>query len=257
MILPSLDWVYLKILIRFKLGNDWFNFKQFTIRQEGAAMKVGTDSIILGSWVNVKNASKILDIGTGTGILAIMMAQRSEAEIIAVESNKNAFLEAVFNVKSSPWNNRIRLVESSFQNFAKIELCVKSKYDLVISNPPYFNKSIQARTLDRTIARHTITLSSNDLLEGVLKLLKAKGRFCLILPVTEGKQFIKDAEERGLHCIRILHLRTTKSQSVKRLVMEFSPEIRKIEKQELTIRKEDQDYTFEYKNLTKEFYQFL
>ncbi len=145
-------------------------------------MKVGTDSIILGSWVNIKNAGKFLDIGTGTGILALMMAQRSEAEIIAIESNKSAFLEAVNNVKSSPWNNRIRLVESSFQDFAKAEIYAKTEYDLVISNPPYFNKSIQARTLDRTIARHTINLTSNDLLEGVLKLLNAKGRFCLILP---------------------------------------------------------------------------
>lgn len=239
------------------MGNNWFNFKQFTIRQEGAAMKVGTDSIILGSWVNIKNAGKFLDIGTGTGILALMMAQRSEAEIIAIESNKSAFLEAVNNVKSSPWNNRIRLVESSFQDFAKAEVYAKTEYDLVISNPPYFTKSIQARTLDRTIARHTINLTSNDLLEGVLKLLNAKGRFCLILPYIEGKQFIKDAEERGLHCIRILHLRTTQNQAVKRLVMEFSPEFRKLKKQELTILDADQNYTIEYKNLTKEFYQFL
>lgn len=127
----------------------------------------------------------------------------------------------------------------------------------MISNPPYFNKSIQARTLDRTIARHTIYLTSNDLLEGVLKLLNAKGRFCLILPDIEGNQFIKDAEERGLHCIRILHLRTTQNQAVKRLVMEFSPEFRKLKKQELTILDPDQNYTIEYKNLTKEFYQFL
>lgn len=257
MISPCLDWVYLKISIQFKLGNNWFNFKKFSIRQEGAAMKVGTDSIIIGSWVNINDAGKILDIGTGTGILALMMAQRSEAEITAVESNRNAFLEAVNNVKSSLWSNRIRLVESSFQDFAKVYGNVKPGYDLVISNPPYFNKSIQAKTLDRTIARHTITLTSNELLEGVAKVLKPNGRFCLILPEIEGKQFIEDAEKGRLHCIRILHLRTTQNQSVKRLVMEFSPEKQRLEKQDLTIWNKDQDYTVEYKNLTKEFYQFL
>ena len=111
-------------------------------------MKVGTDSIILGSWVNIKNAGKFLDIGTGTGILALMMAQRSEAEIIAIESNKNAFLEAVSNVKSSPWNNRIRLVESSFQDFAKAEVYAKTEYDLVISNPPTVPSIAAALCLD-------------------------------------------------------------------------------------------------------------
>lgn len=236
------------------MGNNWFNFKQFGIRQEYSGMKVGTDSILLGAWVNTQNVRKLLDIGTGTGILALMMGQRSKAIIDAVEINKNACLEASNNIKSSPWEERIRIIESSFKDFYQAKKVTKSQYDLIILNPPYYSDSIPARTSERTQARHNSTLTTSELLKGVEVLLKPVGRLCLILPYTEGTKFVGEAKKAGLFLERLLQVKSNPNKPVHRLVMEFGRLPGKPEELELTIRNEDQGYTNEYVNLTKDFY---
>jgi tRNA1Val (adenine37-N6)-methyltransferase len=120
--------------------NNYFKFKQFTVIQEFAAMKVGVDSVILGAWADIDEADSILDIGTGTGLLTLMMAQRSDAKITAIEIDDIAYREALYNVESSPWSNKIRVIHSSFQDFA--EKCT-SEFDHIVSNPPYFENSSQ------------------------------------------------------------------------------------------------------------------
>ena len=237
------------------MGNSWFRFKQFTIQQKESAMKVGTDSLVLGAWLSIQEADKILDVGTGTGILAIMMAQRSGALIDAVESNKSACLEAVENVKSSPWHDRIRVIESSFQDFWNVQKMVGFRYDLIISNPPYYSNSLPAKTSDRTLARHTNTLTISELLKGVNELLKPHGRLGLVMPYPEGKQFIAVVKEEGFYCNRLLQLRSRPGRPVKRLLMELSRKEMELEIQDLVISESGQNkYTNEYINVTKDFY---
>ena len=237
------------------MGNSWFRFKQFTIQQKESVMKVGTDSLVLGAWLSIQKADKILDVGTGTGILALMLAQRSVALIDAVESNKSACLEAVENVKSSPWPDRIRVIKSSFQDFWNVQKMAGFRYDLIISNPPYYSNSLPAKTLDRTLARHTNTLTISELLKGVNELLKPNGRFGLVMPYSEGKQFIAVAKEEGFYCNRLLQLRSRPGRPVKRLLMELSRQEMDLEIQDLEISDSGQNqYSKDYIEIIKDFY---
>lgn len=237
------------------MGNSWFRFKQFTIQQKESAMKVGTDSVVLGAWISIQKANTILDVGTGTGILALMLAQRSSALIDAVESNKSACLEAVKNVKSSPWHDRIRVIESSFQDFWNVKKMAGLEYDLIISNPPYYSNSLPAKTFERTLARHSNTLTVSELLKGVNVLLKPHGRLGLVMPYPDGKQFIAVAKERGFYCNRLLKLRSRQGRPVKRLLMELSRQEMELETQYLVISESGQNqYTKDYIEMTKDFY---
>ncbi|MDR1055587.1 MAG: methyltransferase [Prevotellaceae bacterium] len=235
------------------MSNSYFKFKQFTIHQDSTAMKVGTDGVLLGTWVTIGNAERILDIGTGTGLLALMLAQRNtQAVIDAMEIDALACRQAQLNVRNSPWPERINMLCSSFQKFSKE---YHQRYDLIVSNPPYFNNSLKSPVIQRNIARHSDSLSYIDLITGVKKLLKDSGRLAVVLPVDEGGVFIRQSIENGLYCCRRLNVKPNANKPVKRVLLEFANQTQSCSEQTLCIETgEHHNYTPEYKALTKDFY---
>lgn len=230
--------------------NNYFKFKQFIVLQEYSAMKVGVDSVLLGAWASVGDAASILDIGTGTGLLALMMAQRSEAEITAIEIDELAHSEATGNIAKSPWPDKIRVLHTSFQVFS--ETC-KTKFDHIITNPPYFENSTHPDNKRRKNARHNDELPFADLINGCLQLLSEKGKLSVILPVNMAQGFIRLAFDKGLHMNRTLWVRHRPEKPFHRQLMEFSKNESPIEEVSLVIE-DHNGYTEEYKNLTREFY---
>lgn len=233
------------------MSESTFRFKYFTIHQDKCAMKVGTDSVLLGSWVTPGSAERILDIGTGTGILAIMMAQKSTAEIDAIDIDEGAFLQARENALISPWFNRIYPYNKSFQTFAEN---TTNRYDLIVTNPPYFHEATKPNEEARIQARHSDQLPFKDLIDGVKKVLMPHGRFCIILPHKEGMEFIDMAHRKGLFCHRILRVKTKADKPEKRVLMEFNFHFGILQDDVIIIREEDMSYTEEYINLTSDYY---
>ncbi|HOP04611.1 MAG TPA: methyltransferase [Tenuifilaceae bacterium] len=233
------------------MANNFFRFKQFTVRQENAAMKVGTDGVLLGAWADTTDANTILDIGTGTGLIAIMLAQRSQAKIDAVEIDTPSFYQAKDNIAKCPWSNRISLFNISFQDFSKQH---RGTYDLIVSNPPYFIKSLKSTETSRNSARHNEELPQDDLVEGVNQLLTNEGTFSAIFPYIEGNIFVAKAAAKGLFCSKRVNVTGKQGTGVKRLLLEFSKRKFPYEESELTIRNVDDGFTPEYKLLTKDFY---
>jgi tRNA1Val (adenine37-N6)-methyltransferase len=229
-----------------------FQFKQFSIEQENCAMKVGTDGVLLGAWTNVENnVSHVLDIGTGTGLLALMLAQRTNKAIIdAIEIDENSYNQATSNVNRSTWATRITVIHEPLQTYDP-----QKKYDLIVSNPPYFSHSLKNPNLSRKIARHTDTLSPNELIEHTLRLLSRNGRLCVIYPTTEGLLFRKEAESKQLYCSRMTTVFPNIGAHAKRLLMEFSLMPSAYREDEIVIEnKARHDYSTEYIMLTKDFY---
>ncbi len=238
------------------MSQDTFVFKQFTIQQDKCAMKVGTDAVILGAWVNTKEANQILDIGTGTGILSLMLAQKSTANIDALEIDKASFEQAVENVRFSKWVNQINVIHTSFQDYYKEQ---EKKYDLIISNPPYFIDSLKAKEDARTNARHNSLLPFEELIKGVVKMLHVKGKFCVILPINEAGILRDLAETNGLHISKLLRVRTKAGkENEKRHLMQFEFKPQTFSENTIVIEKENRhDYTDEYKELTSDFYLYF
>jgi len=214
-------------------------------------MKVGTDGVLLGAWVNIDSVKNILDVGTGTGLIALMIAQRSSALIDAVEIDELSSQQALENVENSPWKDRITIFNESFQSFALKET---KKYNLIVSNPPYFIKSLKSPELARTTARHTELLPHEDLLNGICKLLEANGRFAGIFPYLEGNIFTAKAANYGLYCQKRVNILGKEKQPPKRLLLEFCQEKKGLEESELIIRNSDDTFSEKYKLLTKDFY---
>jgi tRNA1Val (adenine37-N6)-methyltransferase len=233
------------------MSESYFQFRQFTIRQDKCAMKVGTDAVLLGSWVNPHGVDNILDIGTGTGIIAMMLAQKSTAQIDAVDICPDAFSQATENVSESLWAERISVHHISFQQFAAI---TTKKYDLVVSNPPYFSDAPKPLTWGRIQSRHTDMLTFTELIKGVGKVLARNGKFCVVLPCREGAAFMDEALEHGLFCSNIMHVKTKPDKEEKRLLMEFSLHLVSIGESEMVIRKSDNEFSEEYLEMTKEYY---
>lgn len=193
-----------------------FRFKRFTIRQQRSAMKVGTDGVLLGAWAGVRPSDRrILDIGTGTGLIAVMLAQRTtEARITGVDIDDVA--EARENGDASPWGDRLQFVQQPIQQFRPAE-----RYDLIVSNPPFYVDSLTSPDRGRTTARHTVHLAYGELLEAVVRLLAPGGRFAVVLPAPEGERFRRLAAA-NLRLQRLTTVRTTPRRPVKRVLMEFS-----------------------------------
>lgn len=231
--------------------ND-FRFKQFLIHQDRCAMKVGTDGVLLGAWVKTGNARSILDIGTGTGLIALMMAQKSDASIHAIDIDEDAWLQAIDNFNASPWADRLHCIHQSLQYFSSH---TPDRYDLIVSNPPYFLDAHPAPSEARNIARHMDeTLSIAELVEGVKKLLSPQGRFCVILPYREGMKFIEHATASGLFIHHITKVKTKVEKQEKRLMMEFAAFPGPAIEDELVIQEEDLSFTKDYIDLTNDFY---
>jgi len=233
------------------MGNSFFRFKQFTIRQEGASMKVGTDGVLLGAWVDLTQANSILDVGSGTGLISIMLAQRCSGSIDAIEIDTESHLQAMENLKRCPWSNRIALHNISFQEFSRE---TPSRFDLIVSNPPYFVNSLKPNAERRANARHAESLTHSELLQGVAALLTSTGRFCGIFPYIEGNVFVAKAANSGLYCRKKLNISSRPGGQVKRIIVEFSQEKGIVDEQWLAIYNHSGEHTQEYRALTKEFY---
>ncbi len=234
------------------MSNPFFSFKKFTVFHDKSAHKVGVDGVTLGSWADVKEATNILDIGTGSGLIALMLAQRTTgAKIVAVEFDKDSFCQAKENFQASEWNERMEVFHSSLQNFATSQT---EKYDLIVSNPPFFENSLKAKGQSRTNARHTDTLSQDDLLNSVDKLLTKNGRFCVILPVLEAQKLVQKAEKLGFYLNKLTKLSHTDKKEPKRWLLEFSYRKTELKIENLVIKDDKNNYTEEYYRLVKDFY---
>ncbi len=238
------------------MSDQPFKFKQFSIAQEKCAMKVGTDGVLLGAWVDVSGASIALDIGAGTGVIAIMLAQRNPDMIIeAVEINDLAYEQAKENMSNVPWSGNLSVFHDSVQDFAQK---TSNSYELIVSNPPFFSGGTLSSHHSRNDVRHTVKLPSGDLLRVVRKLLAPHGRFGLILPHLEGLKFKELAESYSLFCTRMTEVRPKVEKGVERLLMEFEKVEKPMKKDELVIQYEGRNnYTEEYIALTKAFYLFM
>ncbi|HVN56933.1 MAG TPA: methyltransferase [Bacteroidales bacterium] len=234
------------------MANDFFNFKQFTVRQKNAAFKVGTDGVLLGACADLGNAASILDIGTGTGLIALMCAQRSDAEIIAIEPDHASFLQAKENFESSPWRERLSAVNSDLEKFAGD---TRKKFDVIISNPPYFRNSLINPEPGKARLRHAFSLSSDDLLENSVLILAPEGSLQVILPYEEGTIFMTEASGKGLFCNSMIKVKATPQGKVIRLIMKFETVKRKPHESFLAIETGTRhSYTREYMELTREYY---
>ena len=234
------------------MSDSSFHFKQFTIHQDKCAMKVGTDAVLLGAWVDPSNSHSILDIGTGTGVLALMMAQKSNSKVTGIDIDQSSCEQARENVLASPWPDQIKIQHNSLQKFAET---AQAKFDLIVSNPPYFIDASKPASESRENARHTDnSLSFDALIDGIMLLLTEKGRFCLILPLKEGSLFKEKAESKGFYCTRLLRVKTKTGKIEKRLLMEFQKEKKPLIESEIIIQEEDAKYTPEYIDFTKDFY---
>ncbi|MGB3508307.1 MAG: methyltransferase [Microcoleaceae cyanobacterium] len=233
------------------MGGNEFRFKQFTILQDRCAMKVGTDGTLLGAWVDIYGAEKILDIGTGTGLIALMLAQRSFAEIDAVEIDTDSSIQAGENVQRSPWSDRIKIDNYSIQKYA--DICQK-RYDLIVSNPPFFENASKAAKKARTVARHTDFLSQADLLQAAVQLLSETGRLAVIYPVEQAEYFQAKAESLGLFCYRKMYVKPMPKIPTKRILMELSKNKLPLRENTLIIEAKQYVYTPEFIILIKDFY---
>ena len=214
-------------------------------------MKVGTDAVLLGSWIDPKFSKYILDIGTGTGLIALMLAQKSTGEIDAVDIDESAYHQAKENFNRSAWRDRIHVFHQSFQEFSERST---KKYDLVVSNPPYFHHASKPCEEARMNARHNNQLSFDELICGVKKILADDGRFCVILPCKEGLEFMNLTQSKSLFCHEMIRVKTKADKNEKRLMMEFSFQFRQINDQEIIIQEEDSRFTHEYVEMTREYF---
>jgi tRNA1Val (adenine37-N6)-methyltransferase len=232
-----------------------FKFKQFAIEDCACAMKVGTDSIMLGSWIRTKNAQNILDIGTGCGLLSIMLAQKAPETCLieGIDIDANAITQAKNNANKCPWPERLTFQHISLQQFPIVKV-----YDLIVCNPPYFPINTHANKthslISRKSARQTIDLDHPTLIKELIKHLSESGRFCCVLPVDAAKAFIPSAQKIGLYCTRQLQVQPKHQSSVTRLLLEFNriDNIKISEK--LSIYNELGQYSDEYKALCKDYY---
>lgn len=231
-----------------------FQFKQFTVKQDRCAMKVGTDGVLLGAWSPIpENCFSILDIGTGTGIIALMMAQRSQAEQLdAIEIDEDAYEQAVENFENSPWNDRLFCFHAGLDEFIE-EL--EDEYDLIICNPPFYSENYKTEDEQRDLARFQDAMPFEMLVEAADLLLSENGIFSVIVPFKEEAHFLALAKEFELYPLKITRVKGTPTSEIKRSLLAFSRnEISNIDINELVIETERHVYTEEYIGLTKDFY---
>ena len=230
-----------------------FQFKQFTVNQDQCAMKIGTDGVLLGAWTSVdNNPFSVLDIGAGTGVLSLMLAQRCDAQIIeALEIDDRAYEQCVENFEQSIWNDRLFCYHASLEEFAEE---IDDKYDLIICNPPFYSEDYKTENKQRDLARFQDAMPFEHLLESAVKLLSNDGSFSVIIPFSEEKKFIELARTVGLFVKRILHVRGNPSAELKRSLIEFVFTSLKIEIDTLIIETARHQYTKDYINLTSNFY---
>lgn len=238
-----------------------FDFKQFSVRNEGTGLKVGTDGVLLGALADVQRAEpvfscaddakkpRILDVGTGTGIIALMLAQRCpEAEIIGIDIDQKS--PAAENFHNSPWSDRLQFVPKSLVDFMDSDPGI---FDMIVSNPPYFENSLTCPDPDRSVARHTDSLSYREVITFANDFLAPQGTLSLVLPKGEEQHCTRFAASFGLYPCRVWNIKTTPSKAASRIIMDLAKDRKRPEIKELTLQDRN-EYTPEYKELTKEFY---
>jgi tRNA1Val (adenine37-N6)-methyltransferase len=236
------------------MANNWFQFKKFKIVQSNTAMKVGTDGVLLGAWTPLDDALRILDVGTGTGLIALMLAQRStKAHLDAIDMDEGAVADAQTNVLSSPWSDRITVLRADFNTY--VDSC-EDKYDLIVSNPPFFEDGNQAPDKSRAIARHSVGLSPEQLLVNACCLLHKRGRLALILPPNVYAKYLELANRKGLYQQAMMTIYPTPQKSAVRILSLWGRHFVKEQKEESLVLESGgrHVYSEDYKILTKDFY---
>lgn len=235
-----------------------FKFKKFTIHQDKCAMKVGTDAVLLGAWTSLENQPfSILDIGAGTGIISLMLAQRSHSvpiaigTIDAIEIDEEAYEQCVENFENSSWGDLLFCYHASLLEFTEE---IEDKYDLIISNPPFYSDSYKTENIQRDLARFSDALPFEHLVDGISKLLSEKGIFSVIIPFREEKKIKTLASGVQLFPNKILHVKGNPSSEIKRSLISFSFNKTEVKTEELIIETSRHQYTNDYISLTKDFY---
>lgn len=229
-----------------------FQFKQFSISDDNCAMKVGADAVLLGAWCNVAGATQILDIGTGSGVIALMLAQRTKAVIHAIEIDPPAATQASLNASYSPWTCRLHIINTSLQNFLTSSI---QRYDLIVCNPPFFNNSLLSPAAGRNQSRHSGEMPHNLLAMASSQLTTHDGRCCVILPVPESVLFESLMKVNGFNPNRKTLVYPKPGKVANRVMIQFERNHKhKLHEEILIIRNSDNAYSSIYKELTKDFY---
>lgn len=230
-----------------------FKFKQFTVNQDQCAMKIGTDGVLLGAWTSVEhNPFSVLDIGAGTGVLSLMLAQRCNAgQIEAIEIDDDAFEQCAENFENSPWNDRLFCFHASLLEYIE---AVDDKFDLIICNPPFYSEDYKTNNKSRDLARFSDAMPLKHIIFAIAHLLADDGKFSIVVPYKEEKTFINEADNIGLYPNRILRVRGNEKSEIKRSLIEFTFEETKANISELVIENGRHNYTQDYIDLTKDFY---
>lgn len=229
-----------------------FFFKKFALFHHRSTMKIGTDAIILGRWVDVNENDDVLDIGTGCGLIPLMLAQKGIKRADAVEIHRDSYEEAAQNFSNSAWKSQLFVVNDDIRRYA--ETCAK-RYDLIVSNPPFFFGDNIPEKATKGLARHTNTLSYNDLLKAVKKLLKPEGRFALVLPARESKTFLQDAENQGFYLQKEMKIVPIEGKETNRVNMQLVVnQVDNVETETFVLRNPDHSFTKYYKDFLKDYY---
>ncbi|MEX6627163.1 tRNA1(Val) (adenine(37)-N6)-methyltransferase [Tenacibaculum salmonis] len=233
-----------------------FQFKEFSVAQDKTAMKIGTDAVLLGAWCSLgEYPDTLLDIGSGTGVISLMLAQRSDAMTVdAVEIDPDAYEQTVANFEQSPWGDRLFCYNSSFSDFAEEIAEEEEQYDVIVSNPPFYTDTYETTNEARNKARFTSSLSFEDLIKGTAEILSENGIFSVIIPFKEEVDFINLAKTYNLFLNKVCHVKGNEVSEIKRSLLAFSFNEKVIKKDVLIIEKERHQYTDAYINLTKDFY---
>lgn len=237
------------------MANNYFQFKQFTVRQDRTAMKVCTDACLFGAYAAANgklNTSSILDIGTGTGLLSLMLAQKTDASIDAVEIDTAAYYQAKGNFDHSEWKERLRVFNTDITNFA-----ADKKYDCIISNPPFFEKDLKSEDEKKNTAKHDTALTLQQLLDAVIKNLAEEGTFIVLLPYHRINQFVQEAEKAGLYLNKKILVKQTPLHAWFRAILFFSTTPGTAVKEEISIRDNMGDYTNKFTDLLRDYYLYL
>ncbi len=232
------------------MPNNYFQFKQFTIVQDGCAMKVGTDGCLLGGWFDCSNSKNILDIGCGSGLISIMAAQRCNAQVTGIEIDRNASMQALENVKNSPWAERIEIINCDFLKYN-----TDRKFDTIVCNPPYFVNSLKCDKQSRTLARHSDSLSSNDFFAKCAEVSTPTTVVAIIIPCDIASEWQSSAKENGFCIKRITYIKTTPAKAPKRVLIEFTRDNGTIPLESTLIFENGRgEYSEETKEILRDFY---
>jgi tRNA1Val (adenine37-N6)-methyltransferase len=234
------------------MPNDFFKFKQFVIKQDRSAMKVCTDSCLFGAWtaLQIDHAEKVLDIGTGTGLLALMLAQKTRSKIDAIESDPDAAVQAKENISVSPWSERIRLIQDDVRYFL-----APACYDFIITNPPFFESHLRSPEIKKNKAKHDTSLTLDQLILLIDKLLKPEGFFSILLPEQRAVYFENLAKANGffLHKKLTMHQTTAHAPFRNICLFGYQKPVRSVE-DSLIIKVEDGNYSEEFTSILKDYY---